>query len=53
MIVMIALLIAMTPTVFATATEYAYIRIEGYGGTLVEKTAVPLEVFNLDAYAFR
>ncbi len=50
MIVMIALLIAMTPTVFATATEYAYIRIEGYEGTLVEKTAVPLEVFNLDAY---
>lgn len=50
MIVMIALLIAMTPAVLAAETEYAYIRIEGYEGTLVEKTAVPLNRFDLDSY---
>ncbi len=50
MIVITALLIAMTPAVFAAQTEYAYIRIEGYEGTLVEKTAVPLNRFDLKAY---
>lgn len=49
-IMMIALIIAMTPTAFAVTNEYAYIRIEGYEDTLVEKTAVPLEIFSLDSY---
>lgn len=50
LILVLTMILAIMPTVSAQTTDYAYVRIEGYEETLVEKTAVPLEVFSLDEY---